>query len=61
MGNGLFLDVSQDRMQAFNLTQNNFGIRKSSCQEKFQMTCHALLYAPKHYQGIYDLKTLIRV
>lgn len=29
MGNGLFLDVNQDRMQAFNLTKSNeFGLRK---------------------------------
>ncbi|XP_067436472.1 lysosome-associated membrane glycoprotein 1-like isoform X2 [Thunnus thynnus] len=25
MGNGLYLDVNQDRMQAFNLTNNDFG------------------------------------
>lgn len=29
MGNGLYLDVNQDRMQAFNLTANkDFGVRK---------------------------------
>ncbi|KAM9717744.1 lysosome-associated membrane glycoprotein 2-like [Menidia menidia] len=30
MGNGLYLDVSQDRMQAFNLTNNDFG-RSDPC------------------------------
>lgn len=25
MGNGLYLDVIQDRMQAFNFTSNDFG------------------------------------
>uniref|UniRef100_A0A3Q1ES66 Macrosialin-like n=1 Tax=Acanthochromis polyacanthus TaxID=80966 RepID=A0A3Q1ES66_9TELE len=28
MGNGLYLDISPARMQAFNVTNNNFGVRK---------------------------------
>lgn len=36
MGNGLYLDVSQDRMQAFNLTKSNeFGSRKCLHEDKF--------------------------
>lgn len=35
MGNGLYLDVNQDRMQAFNLTESkDFGTRKCPREEK---------------------------
>ncbi|MEQ2214854.1 hypothetical protein XENOCAPTIV_022037, partial [Xenoophorus captivus] len=30
MGSGLYLDVNKDRMQAFNITNNDFGYRKCS-------------------------------
>lgn len=34
MGNGLYLDVSNDKMQAFNLTKNDVGTRKCPCEER---------------------------
>lgn len=34
MGNGLYLDVIKDRMQAFNLTKNDFGFCKCPHEEK---------------------------
>uniref|UniRef100_A0A8C4HTC7 Lysosome-associated membrane glycoprotein 2-like luminal domain-containing protein n=1 Tax=Dicentrarchus labrax TaxID=13489 RepID=A0A8C4HTC7_DICLA len=44
MGNGLYLEVTQDRMQAFNLTKSNeFGLRKCLHSDLLFLVCRWLV------------------
>lgn len=36
MGNGLYLDVSKDQMQGFNITKDAFGSCKYSSEQKYK-------------------------
>lgn len=60
MGNGLYLDVTQSQMQAFNLTKSGeFGRRKGLLEYKFHRELFGSVRPPYQYTFL-SLKCIVR-